>query len=278
MKLTKPIPDSVQNTLAKASIAILRPLETTLQSSGEGTRAQKLRKLQHQLIGLSEDQWQYITDYFECEKILLVVSQAQEMTVRYHNEERLWLDQAPPGNDTDRMERYNKRRAYFERKFQLYRTQIHAVEGVMGLLRIKMGRTPLYRAMMFHRRDPGWYLGEWLRDKCADNGGCCGRSCNCCEKPRGITGSPRRFGHCTPVCDCCDRHYGNHNKLMFYNSAYPGKVNLISRKVKRYLHIEMEYVGHAKLDPRKEKKDLDSALLMNAYVWGLDLREEGSDC
>lgn len=61
------------------------------------------------------------------------------------------------------------------------------------------------------------------RESCSEGGGCCGRSCGCCEKPlheyyvdtgrsyvaNGETGSTegkklvRLYGHCTAECACC---------------------------------------------------------------------------
>ncbi|RMJ28884.1 hypothetical protein PHISP_00223 [Aspergillus sp. HF37] len=59
----------------------------------------------------------------------------------------------------------------------------------------------------------------WLHDRgrCADYGGCCGRSCNCCEKPvrtylrHNDEGEREVFevrAHCTGECVCCIRFYG----------------------------------------------------------------------
>lgn len=70
-----------------------------------------------------------------------------------------------------------------------------------------------------HDRPWVWLLG---RNGCADNGGCCGRGCGCCEKAllsyirtseddleeRKEVGV---YGHCTEECPCCIRFHGRYN-------------------------------------------------------------------
>lgn len=60
------------------------------------------------------------------------------------------------------------------------------------------------RAFKACREDPDWYLSTWLRQDCAGRGGCCGRRCGCCEKPRETERGWSR-GHCTSACGCCVR-------------------------------------------------------------------------
>lgn len=69
----------------------------------------------------------------------------------------------------------------------------------------------LSRAFKAHRSNPDWYLCEWLRQDCAGRGGCCGRDCGCCEKPR-PTHRDWNQGHCTSACGCCVRTRPNHKK------------------------------------------------------------------
>lgn len=61
------------------------------------------------------------------------------------------------------------------------------------------------RSFVALRKDPRWYLSDWLRKDCARKGGCCGRDCGCCEKPRD-TEHLSHHGHCTTACGCCVRH------------------------------------------------------------------------
>ncbi|KAJ5996610.1 hypothetical protein N7499_007071 [Penicillium canescens] len=73
------------------------------------------------------------------------------------------------------------------------------------------------RGFARQRKHPDWYLSEELREDCAGRGGCCGRSCGCCEKPRLVHGfNPDQIwipnqiqgkGHCTSACHCCLKAY-----------------------------------------------------------------------
>lgn len=62
----------------------------------------------------------------------------------------------------------------------------------------------LKRAFDSCRADPEWYLNQWLREDCARRGGCCGRGCRCCERPRTNNRQWNR-GQCTTTCGCCVR-------------------------------------------------------------------------
>jgi hypothetical protein len=63
-------------------------------------------------------------------------------------------------------------------------------------------------AYLSFRRQPQWHMmSQWLRQDCANRGGCCGRACQCCENlpdPRRVKG----LGHCTEQCGCCHRARG----------------------------------------------------------------------
>lgn len=52
------------------------------------------------------------------------------------------------------------------------------------------------------RKDPKWYMQEELDQDCIDQGGCCSRSCGCCDHRSG-TGNRTGIGHCTVECWCC---------------------------------------------------------------------------
>lgn len=85
--------------------------------------------------------------------------------------------------------------AYWERERQKYMLDLRPAAG------------PLTRAYKFTQRNPRRHLHPWLRRDCARQGGCCGRSCRCCERPRSTTRS-KCFGHCTSACGCCQRARG----------------------------------------------------------------------
>lgn len=68
------------------------------------------------------------------------------------------------------------------------------------------------RAFAFQRTKIDWYLSRELSEDCARQGGCCGRTCGCCERLRTIDGletegMPNR-GHCTSACSCCLNAHG----------------------------------------------------------------------
>ena len=67
------------------------------------------------------------------------------------------------------------------------------------------------RAYRRQRACPDWYLSASLCDDCAGRGGCCGRSCGCCERPRTVDGFEDTIntrGHCTTACGCCLKAHG----------------------------------------------------------------------
>lgn len=67
---------------------------------------------------------------------------------------------------------------------------------------------PLNWAIDAWRKDSAWYLHPCLKSDCAGQGGCCGRSCRCCEKPRDTNRELYNKGHCTTACPCCVRNRG----------------------------------------------------------------------
>lgn len=68
------------------------------------------------------------------------------------------------------------------------------------------------RAFASQRMHIDWYLSAELREDCERRGGCCGRTCGCCERPRTIDGlnteGMHNRGHCTSACSCCLNAHG----------------------------------------------------------------------
>lgn len=106
---------------------------------------------------------------------------------------------------------------------------------------------PFRRAFDFTHRNPIWHLeSPWLRSDCAGRGGCCGRGCGCCERPRSTT-RMRHFGHCTAACGCCQRARGFELK--------PGS--------------DDHGLVRSSVDKLKERKDCHHQdRLLRAYVFG----------
>jgi hypothetical protein len=56
---------------------------------------------------------------------------------------------------------------------------------------------------------PDRSLLPWRVMKCIEKGGCCGRKCGCCTRPRAATAFEGDvYAHCTSMCDCCFRTGG----------------------------------------------------------------------
>ncbi|OJJ77686.1 hypothetical protein ASPBRDRAFT_50535 [Aspergillus brasiliensis CBS 101740] len=72
---------------------------------------------------------------------------------------------------------------------------------------LKVPSSPWRRALLTRLVHPEWYLVSYLRLDCTMRGGCCGRDCGCCERPRS-THRPDSLGHCTGECGCCTRARG----------------------------------------------------------------------
>ncbi|KAJ5609233.1 hypothetical protein N7528_009800 [Penicillium herquei] len=66
------------------------------------------------------------------------------------------------------------------------------------------------RALDLWRSQPQWYLHKVLVQDCEDRGGCCGRSCGCCQKRKHLLKTSRQsaVGHCTAECGCCQEARG----------------------------------------------------------------------
>jgi hypothetical protein len=112
---------------------------------------------------------------------------------------------------------------------------------------------PLRRAFLAWRSNPDWYLCDWLRRECASRGGCCGRSCGCCEKPRD-TGRLLNRGHCTLACSCCIQTSGK--------TEADGPVG------EEFNNLQTIF---------EEKHNMYARRLCRAYIWGIDVLNEIED-
>ncbi|KAJ5968371.1 hypothetical protein N7501_004619 [Penicillium viridicatum] len=68
---------------------------------------------------------------------------------------------------------------------------------------VLLPQRPLKKICDKIRQDPAWYLRKELINDCIERGGCCGRTCGCCEK-RCLTGKEKGIGYCTMGCWCCE--------------------------------------------------------------------------
>ena len=100
-----------------------------------------------------------------------------------------------------------------------YKTELQLVEGsyrefndVLWGVEKAIPVGPLGRAFRAFRKNPDWYLSSQMRQACANQGGCCGRACGCCEKDREISFRKGKRGHCSGFCGCCLRTHGKQYK------------------------------------------------------------------
>lgn len=69
-------------------------------------------------------------------------------------------------------------------------------------------RQPLKQMYDSVRENPTCYCHPELVKDCAERGGCCSRSCGCCQTRHLTTLSTKGIGHCTIGCSCCSEHRG----------------------------------------------------------------------
>ncbi|KAF7131227.1 hypothetical protein CNMCM5793_004277 [Aspergillus hiratsukae] len=140
-----------------------------------------------------------------------------------------------------------------EKKFEGLADAYHALYRVLWQLQENMPPGPLRRAFLDWRSNPDWYLCDWLRRECASQGGCCGRTCGCCEKPRDTDRLFNR-GHCTSGCSCCIKTHGKADD-------------------------DLDDVDSDDLEKFFEEKDnnMYARRLCRAYIWGTDVLNEIED-
>lgn len=178
-------------------------IELKLEAKGKWMEAQKLRKLQTRALGESRVNLEHLVSVVETEIRIQEIVQREtflkeecqslydKLSTKDHftegDEQKLsrWLDE---------LDALNKE--YWRQERDEY-----------TLVITRYSCYPSTRAYSSTRRRSGWHLNRLLRTDCAERGGCCGRVCGCCERPRSITRA-FRFGHCTASCGCCQRSRG----------------------------------------------------------------------
>lgn len=83
-----------------------------------------------------------------------------------------------------------------------------SLERTLAVVAADCPSEPAKDAYLALRKRNRWHLtSQWLREDCVQRGGCCGRSCRCCEQRME---SHRGYGrgHCTAQCGCCSRLRG----------------------------------------------------------------------
>lgn len=108
------------------------------------------------------------------------------------------------------------------------------------------------RGFLEWRRQPQWHLSPDSRRDCARKGGCCGRDCGCCEKPRSTTREKALYGHCTEECGCCRRARGRHKLNPRRRRHWRPSVNRNGRPSFYAKHLEAGYVLGLVGDPNSK--------------------------
>ncbi|KAE8162853.1 hypothetical protein BDV40DRAFT_264134 [Aspergillus tamarii] len=62
---------------------------------------------------------------------------------------------------------------------------------------------PFKRTLCARRQKNNSYLANILQAACSAVGGCCGRGCGCCTRPRNSK-RLNHFAHCTSMYKCCE--------------------------------------------------------------------------
>ncbi|OJJ01811.1 hypothetical protein ASPVEDRAFT_28448 [Aspergillus versicolor CBS 583.65] len=188
---------------------ILRPLCILIENTLEKTpAAQKLRRLQHRLFGLTVTEWRMLNIYLSCRETMDTGVQRQgwisaEITRLEEKLSGLEFNESDPEIVELAIEWWEMCEEGIE--------NMDFCDQTLGLLREAqrgLAHTPVYRGLYDTRGKKGMgHWSSWLRARCAKAGGCCGRPCQCCRRERDHLFKMWR-GHCTDACRCCMEHAG----------------------------------------------------------------------
>ncbi|KAE8155936.1 hypothetical protein BDV40DRAFT_310422 [Aspergillus tamarii] len=234
----------LKDYLAKRFEPLLRRVEDKLEQSGHLQKAQQLRRKQQDWRIYQPQLWEHFAFYWANERGQRYVIQHEAYLQVKHDTLFQELNKTPSVADATVTEMES-----IQKELQDYNHAIWMAEREMQTILRTFPVGPLKRALLCRHRSNDWYLMKWLQTECADMGGCCGRGCGCCMRPRSSK-RPNHLGHCTPACKCCEDVRG--------------------------FRIDLDQVE----DPTVTDFDVDEAALkgpstsytkslINAYVWGL---------
>ncbi|KAF4759958.1 hypothetical protein N7455_002928 [Penicillium solitum] len=171
-------------------------LEARLENANCDELAQRVVYRYHLLNASGNRDW--------CKELIKL-----DITLRWIVQRRIWLEQKAKALhthqrqymslwDLSKFEACEKQIQSLNSSYwESHREQWAKLDGIWSM--------SANRAIKRQRKHADWYLSGLLREDCANRGGCCGRRCGCCERPRmtvNIDGVRDR-GHCTTACSCC---------------------------------------------------------------------------
>ncbi|OJI82736.1 hypothetical protein ASPTUDRAFT_931128 [Aspergillus tubingensis CBS 134.48] len=188
----------LRRSLARRAEPVLIKIENHLERTGRWKTAQRMRY--KQVI------WQMIDCTKTCEAVLFLLENDMRHLEILQREaflkaecQRITKTQLSE-DDQEQLEAWYKELDELTR--ELWRT-----EREQYIYSLKVPNSPCGRALSTRWKHPEGRMTLNLRRDCAGRGGCCGRDCGCCERPRSKD-RPYALGHCTAQCGCCIRARG----------------------------------------------------------------------
>ncbi|KAE8323787.1 hypothetical protein BDV39DRAFT_217498 [Aspergillus sergii] len=188
----------LKNYLAKCFEPLLERLESKLEQKGEWEKAQQLRYKQFE--------WRRYRPELEEQTLNYLASVYNH---RFQIQREAYLQ---PQHDTlfQQLETDPSLADILVTEIQSIQKQLQDVNrdiwiaerDIESALRA-FPEGPFKRAVCARRQKNNSYLAKVLQTACAAVGGCCGRGCGCCTRPRNSK-RPNHFAHCTSMCKCCE--------------------------------------------------------------------------
>jgi hypothetical protein len=120
----------------------------------------------------------------------------------------------------------------YEEETEMLKRLLPDMEINMYCGEARLPERPLKRTYDKIRQNPAWYLRAELVNDCKGRGGCCSRSCGCCEHRLRSQNTRRGIGHCTVECWCCEVSRG-------FEMSEEERVEMID-----YVHGSFETTSH----------------------------------
>ncbi|RDW89819.1 uncharacterized protein DSM5745_01594 [Aspergillus mulundensis] len=222
-------------------VKILRFVEDRISDK---TKAQRFRRWQHELFGLTPDEWASLALSISCHESLDIAVQRQgwleKECARLKGLQEPYDPEIASAYHMTRYEKTNNETICE----QLLSLKSHAEKPIAS----KAIFRALWHTQCADAQTFTWHLTPWLVERCVLSGGCCGRSCECCTRARcDLPAWANARGHCTPACPCC----GERNGLQ-------GPISVIAPDP-----------NQLPFSLRPDRSDRFSWNMMDALVWGI---------